>query len=162
LEAFMQLVRMAALGAALVLVAGGALACGDDDDNGGDDGGDEPRATATAGSTPQATSANGSPAAGGDAVTITAADFSFSPAATTVDGTTDTTITLNNTGDLPHTLHVYYDAAYTDLHSNTGNVSPGASEEVSVTAHSVEAAQELFFRCNVHPDQMEGTITVTH
>jgi plastocyanin len=148
----MQLVRMAALGAALVILAAGALACGDDDD---DDGGDDVQATATSGS-----GAPGSPTAAADEVTVTAADFSFSPSALTISKTSNTTITLNNTGDVPHTIDIYYDAGYTDALDDTGNVSPGASGEVTIDSHSIEAAAELFFRCNVHPDQMEGTIRV--
>jgi plastocyanin len=127
------------------LLALGAWACGDDDD----DGGDEPRATSTTAS-----------AGGGDEVAITAEDFSFSPARLTISGASDTTITLNNTGDVPHTLNVYYDEGYTDLLRETGNVSPGANGELTIESDSIVEAPALFFRCNIHPQQMEGTITV--
>jgi plastocyanin len=154
----MQFMRLAALGAVLVMLAVGVLACADDD---GDDGSDEPRATSTTGSAPRATSPTAdADGASGDEVTITAEDFSFSPAALTINGASDTTITLNNTGDLPHALTIYYDEGYTDLLRNTGNVSPGASGELTIESDSIVEAPDLFFRCSIHPQQMQGTITV--
>ena len=159
----MKIVRVMALGALVVMLAIGAIACSDDDD----DGGDEPQASATTESgtagSPTASGTTASPTVSGgseDGLTITATDFSFSPAALTIDGATDNTITLNNTGDAPHTINIYYDAGYTDALADTGNVSPGTSSQVTVESNSVEEAPELFFRCNIHPQQMEGRITV--
>jgi plastocyanin len=147
----MRFLRTAAFGAVLLILAVGALACGDDDDDGGDGGGDEPQATSTTGG-----------AGGGDEdeVVVTAADFSFSPAALTISGASNTTITLNNTGDVPHTMNVYYNEGYTDLLRDTGNVSPGTSRELTIESDSIVQAPQLFFRCMLHPEQMEGTITV--
>jgi plastocyanin len=165
----MKFVRPAALGAFMLALAIAALACGGDDDDDDTNGAaDEPLPTATRGTAASPTTGAGGsptggatqPAAGGDEVAVTAADFSFSPSTFSISGASDTTITLTNTGDLPHTIHVYYDAAYTDLLTDTGNVSAGETGEVTIESNSIESAPELFFRCNIHPSQMQGTITV--
>jgi len=160
----MRLMPMAALAAAITMLSIGAIACGDDDDDDGADNGDptQPAAAATATQEPELTepTAEASEPAGGAAVRVTAADFSFSPASLTIDGASDTTITLDNAGSTPHTMNVYYDAGYTDALRDTGNVSPGASGELTIESNSVEQAPELFFRCEIHPSQMEGTIAV--
>lgn len=139
--------------AILLLVFALALtACGGDDDDdatggdttatpsqaAGDDGGDD----------------------GGNAVTfveIDAADFSFSPDAVDVAADTELTFVLANTGSAPHTLDVYTDEGYSEPveGASTGNVPGGTVRDFKATL----AAGDYFFRCELHPGQMQGTIT---
>jgi plastocyanin len=168
----MKIVRPAALGALLLALCIAAIACGDDDDDGDTNGAaDEPLPTATRGttaspttgseSTPsgEATAAGGN---GGETVAVTAADFSFNPADFTVSGDSDTTIEVTNSGNTPHTLTIYSDAEFTEAvdGATTDSLSSGDSESFTLTAAQVAGAASLFFRCEVHPTQMQGEITV--
>lgn len=137
---------------ALVLILGvGAAACGSDNNDNS--------ATATR----PATQASGSPASGGapsaSELSVTAKDFSFDPG--DLDGTMGQPIKveLKNDGSATHTLTVYEDDAYTKPVSgaDTGRVSAGSTGSFTTT---FAAAQNYFFRCEVHPTQMKGEINI--
>jgi plastocyanin len=135
--------RYAALLAAAALLALGAAACGGDDDDGDD--GDSAAATQPAGD-------------GG--VTVTATDFSFSPAEVEATAGEALSLTLQNDGSAPHTLTVYSDEEYTTevAGADTGQVNGGESGDFEVT---FDAAGDYYFRCEVHPSQMQGEIVVS-
>lgn len=97
-----------------------------------------------------------------DMLTVTAADFAFSPGAITVNGARDTRITLTNAGAAPHTMTVYRDAGFTQgiPAAQTQPISGGASADFTLTSSDIGGATQLFFRCEVHPSQMQGTIAV--
>ena len=141
----------------------GLVACGgdDDDENGDPAGGISPAATAVTEATTEPTkAAEDTPAAGGaDAITVVAADLSFTPDTFEAPAGEEFTVTLDNTGQLPHTLTVYSDAAYTTPvdGADTGSITGGDTGDFSVT---FDTAGDLFFRCEIHPVQMQGTITV--
>ena len=80
------------------------------------------------------------------ATSVELADFAFRPDCLSVD--TEATITLENTGDAPHTFTV----EGTDLDAN---VDPGGSDEVRF---EVEPGT-YSVTCTFHP-QMEATVTV--
>ena len=174
----MTIVRTAALGAAMVVLSVAAAACGSDDD-GGDD---APTATAPAATSttsaasatepastptteaPAATATTAAtatePAGAPEEVVVTAADLSFTPPSFTINGDVDTTVTLTNGGALPHTINVYRDQAYSDAVADTGTISGGGTGELTLTSVAVGDATQLFFRCNIHQQAMQGTITV--
>ena len=79
-----------------------------------------------------------------------------------MNGANDTTITLTNTGVAPHTMKVYRDQGYTDAvpGAETQPVAGGASDDFTLTSASIGGATQLFFRCTIHPAQMQGTIAV--
>ena len=80
------------------------------------------------------------------ATSVELADFTFRPDCLSVD--TGATITLENTGDAPHTFTV----GDTDLDAN---VDPGGSDEVRF-----EVDPGIYsVTCTFHP-QMEATVTV--
>lgn len=141
----------------------GLVACGDDDDpdDGGAAGSPSAAATTAAEATTEPTEpAEDTPAAGGaGAVTVVAADLSFTPTSFDVTAGEETTVTLDNTGALPHTLTVFSDADYTTAvdGADTDTIAGGDTGEFTVT---FDEAGELFFRCTIHPNQMQGTITV--
>jgi plastocyanin len=161
----MRKLGILALGTSMLAVAAGLMACGDDDD--GDDGdGGAPAVTRPAGAAspvagePTAGGAAPTAAAGGDAIGVTATDFQFTPDTFVAPAGEAVTVQLVNGGSAPHTLTVYADAEYTEPveGADTGRVSGGGAEgSFEVT---FDAAGERFFRCEVHPGQMQGTITV--
>jgi cytochrome c oxidase subunit II len=86
------------------------------------------------------------PAATGE-VTVTAADFAFSPTEVTVPAG-EVRLTFTNSGDSPHTFTA------PDLEVDV-RADPGATETVSFTI----AQGSSDFRCQLHP-QMTGTVAV--
>jgi len=127
------------LTAGVLLAAGAACSSSDDEDSGGE----EPAATTA-------------PGGGGESntVTIEGKDFSFVPPDFSVAPGEEVTITLNNTGNAPHTLTVYTDEDFTTPvdGADTGTVDGGNSGEFKATFE----AGEYHFRCEFHPGQMTG------
>jgi plastocyanin len=102
---------------------------------------------------------SGSPAAGGSQkqITITAKDFSFSTDAVEVRMGDALAITFKNSDSVPHTLTFYSDSAYRDAIAggDSGSVGGGATMTFTIIADA-----NLFYRCNIHPSQMEGEIDI--
>ena len=140
--------RALAVGALLLTLA--SAACGGSNSYG----------TSTA-STPASTkvsaSSPDSPASSGTQkqLTITAKDFSFGADAVSVAKGDTIAITFKNSGSATHTLAFYSDVAYKNAIAggDTGSVSGGATKTLTVTADV-----GLFYRCNIHPTQMQGKI----
>ena len=120
--------------------------------------------TATPAASPVA-SPQASPVAGGGAaqtaLTLEMVDIAFNPNMFTVAANTDVTITLNNTGVLPHTFvvsdHNQFPGA-ANLGINVA-VDPGSSGMATVNA----AAGQYYFYCDVpgHEEAgMHGVMTV--
>jgi plastocyanin len=179
----MKLVHGVVLAAGLIALTFAAIACGGDDGDSVESGdATQPAATstraATAAATPTAAEATNEPAATApaapaptaaattppsiDTLTVSAGDFAFSPNVLSVNGANDTAITLTNAGVAPHSLKVYRDAAYGNAvaGAETGIISGGESDAFTLTSTDIGGATQLFFRCEVHPSQMEGTIAV--
>ena len=159
----MKFVRLAALGAAMLALGIAVISCGDDDDDDANGVGDEPLPTATRGTaaSPTAGAVETQPS-GGATVTVTAADFSFSPAKFAVSGASDTEIEVTNGGSAPHTLTIYRDQEFSDAvnGATTDRLSGGDTESFTLASSDIAGATQLFFRCEVHPSQMQGEITV--
>jgi plastocyanin len=135
----MKLLRISLLLSASALLIGAVAACSDDDD-------DEAE--------PAATTAPADGGGGGDSVIVEGKDFSFDPSTFTVAAGKEVTVTLNNTGNPPHTLTVYTDEDYKDPvdGADTENVDGGDSGEFTATFEG----GEYYFRCEIHPAQMTG------
>ncbi len=86
-------------------------------------------------------------------------DFSFNPTSLEAPQGRLFNITARNSGATQHTLNVYKDAAYTTPLSADSHVEvqPGATEGVYVKFDDVTT---YYFRCEIHPQQMQGQITV--
>jgi plastocyanin len=143
-----------------VLLVALVAACGDDDESGTN--GDSAATATEDGGTPEATEeeTEGPTDAGGEPseeVTVELDDFSFDPDSFTVTAGTEVKIDVENVGAAPHTLTVYSDEEYTEPvdGADTGQVEGGEDGEFFATFD----AGEYFFRCEVHPTQMEGTLT---
>jgi len=140
--------RIFLLFAVVATIALLGFACGDDDDDdtSGDDGG-------------EATSAAPADTGEGDdggatSFDIEATDFAFEPNQFTVPVGEAVTFNYTNDSGTPHTFTVYTDEEYTD--------ELGGTEDQDATTEMVEltfdAAQDYYFRCELHPQQMQGEI----
>jgi plastocyanin len=139
--------------ATLVLISGLAFsACGGDDD---DDGGAPTQVASGTGSAVSATATQGG--GGATFVEVDAADFSFSPGAVTAEAGVDLTFAIANTGSATHTFTLYGDSDYSEAveGGDSGNIVSGTVGEFNLTLDE----GEYFFRCEIHPSQMEGTLT---
>lgn len=128
--------RLLAVGAALALTA---AACGDTDAD-----------VAQTGTTPAASDPSGG------AVAIVADDIAFDT--TTLDATVGETLSIsydNRDDGIAHNLHVE-GAAGGDAKTDIEEGPTTQTLEVSF-----EEAGEFEYFCDVHPQQMRGTITVT-
>jgi len=145
-----------------VLIAA-TIACGDDDQaETGVPGETSPAATRDDDATPEATGDDtGGPtgAATGldDEVQVQAADFSFTPATFSVPAGVPVKIEVRNSGNLSHTLTVYSDEDRSNRvpGADTGTIEAGEDADIETTFDS----GEYFFRCEIHPTQMEGEFT---
>jgi plastocyanin len=118
--------------------------------------------TAAAGSRPATTQSAATPASGGaestqtsSSINVVAKDFSFDP--TDVDGSPGTvSISIDNQGSSTHTLTVYEDEGYTKQVGGSGTVPGGTKKTFSVTL----GKQDYYYRCDIHPSQMQGEIKI--
>jgi plastocyanin len=126
-----RMLALAAVGPLLLLAA-----CSSSDDN----------ATTTPKAS-QTTSASGG-AAQPQAITVTAVNFSLSPATITASAGQVIKVSFQNNGSTTHSFTV----GTTDV----AVAAAGASSSGSFTA----SAQTVEFHCKYHPTQMMGTITI--
>lgn len=149
----MNIVRIALAGFACIALFT-AIACGDDNNAGGPT---DPGSTPNVAGSPGTDVEQESPVPD---VEVVATDFAFAPTALTATAGEAVIITLTNRGAAPHTMTVYEDAAYATAvaGADTERVAGGASGGITVTFAD---AKTYFFRCEVHPAQMEGTIVVS-
>ncbi|MCZ2108343.1 MAG: copper-containing nitrite reductase [Dehalococcoidia bacterium] len=105
--------------------------------------------------TPTAPAANATPLPPNS---ILMEDNFFSPDKVTIKVGEKTTFTLVNTGKVPHNMHVALaDGNYDNPASITGDIiNAGKTGTLEFTP---PAAGTYKFRCDIHPDQMFGTIT---
>ncbi len=147
--------RLLALIATLGLVAllAFSVACGDDDDDAGDD--DDGTATT-------APTDDGGDDGGAETIDVTIADFSFDLSASSAPAGSAVTFNLTNDGAAPHNLRIAgpdgeYETA-DDAVSDPDNIGGGETGTLDWTAP--DEAGDILYRCDFHPGQMTGTITV--
>lgn len=142
--------------AMLALTGSALVACGGDD--GGSDNGGSDNVAATA--TPAAAGGEATTAPEGESVELgaTAADFSFTLDKDALSKSSNVIATLTNSGSAPHTLTFYTDKGYTEPLSSadSGQISGGDIGGFSFTTPA--DGDELYYRCEVHPSQMQGEI----
>ena len=132
------------------LVAAAFAACGGGDDS------SAPTAVATKQGGAVATSSGGAP----QQVSLVATDFAFTPNKVELNGGTGTSadVTIKNNGQVPHNFQLYSDKTFKKKvePASIGITAPGSS---GVAPFSVPAkGTTYFFRCELHPDQMQGQI----
>ncbi len=98
-------------------------------------------------------------AAAGGTIIIEARDFSFVPDRAESQDTT-VTIELRNTGAEHHSLTVYESDDYTEPVEDAVIESLAAGETATVSFDVPEGATTLNFRCEIHPDRMNGELAV--
>lgn len=172
----MQMTKLLRIAMAVVvgaLLITGLAACGGDDDS--DDGGTTPppestqaavqtepagAATEPAGNATEPAGNATEPAGDGlESLTVTASDFAFDADLTSVAAGSVVQVAFSNNGSSPHTLTFYTDADYTEAipGGDSGQLASGGSFNFTF-----EAPEDgtVFYRCEVHPDQMEGELTI--
>lgn len=153
-------VRAGAIGFTAAVLAFVAVACGGDDEDDGGDGATPAGTTAAATAAPTTDSAGGD--GGGEQVTpvgITAQDFEFEADVETVEAESVIAVKFTNAGSAPHTVNFYTDDEYSDPipGAESGQVSAGGSVDFTFEAL---ASGTMFYRCEVHPTQMQGGLAV--
>jgi plastocyanin len=157
----MSFARLVVLLVAAVLTLG-LVACGDDDDDDSD--GVTAAATApatdgegeTAAATPGSAGNEFTPPPGGSTISVdvTAEDFAFDPSEITVPAGEPVTFRFTNAGAAPHTFTLYLDEEFEDSIAN----GTATTDEPEITVSFVDPG-EYYFRCEVHPNEMQGVLT---
>lgn len=151
------LLLLVALGSLLSLSA--ACSGDDDDDDGGDDGG----ATATESADGDDDDGGDDDGGGGDAtLDVIMGDNTFDPKELTVTAGSSVTLNLTNEGAAIHNLRIAGADNEYDNHDD-GVSDPeivSAGETATVEWVAPDEAGTIDFRCDFHPTDMVGTITV--
>lgn len=103
----------------------------------------------------------GTPLAGGAAqerssATVVAKDITFDQSQLNLRAGEDTITFRNEDARITHDFAVYADADYTQLTGATAIMTGPATERLPLTLRP----GTYYYRCDVHPQQMHGTITV--
>lgn len=93
------------------------------------------------------------PAGGGATLTVTSENISFDPTQLETQAGTVTLVHDNRDEGTPHNLHVTGDGVDESTEVAAGPVKQRLTVELSAGTYS--------YRCDVHPDQMQGELTVS-
>jgi plastocyanin len=111
-------------------------------------------ALAACGSSESSNTSNGNGnnggSSGGESVSLTAMDFSFTPAQLSIKGGDTVTVSFKNSGQTEHSFTL-------DNGNATVDADAGETKTVTFTAPS---SGTLAFHCKYHPTQMKGTISI--
>lgn len=146
----MTLTRIIAGLLMLAAASFGLIACGDDEDD--DTGGDQTAAATTA--APDGGDETPAAAGGGNSVDVKTEDFAFNPTEITVPAGEPITFNFTNADSAPHTFTLYVDEEFTQA-LNGGSATESAPQ---ITVAFV-APGGYYFRCEIHPLQMQGELT---
>ena len=93
-------------------------------------------------------------------VPLEARDFSFVPNQLSADLGGSIEVQFTNSGAAPHSLAFYEDAGHTKpiAAARVDDIQPG--KQTILRFASPASAATLYFRCEVHPDRMEGELSV--
>ncbi|MGH2717294.1 MAG: cupredoxin domain-containing protein, partial [Actinomycetota bacterium] len=92
-------------------------------------------------------------------ITITAANTAYSKTSLTFTAGSPITIKFVNGDSVPHNIHIFQGTSASGTSVFTGDITnPGSTSTYNVGSLP---AGTYFFRCDVHPTIMTGTITVT-
>jgi plastocyanin len=134
-----------------------ASACGGDD-TGTEDGTPSPAASPTETATGSPTPTDSPTGGEGEPIEVEAEDIAFQVSEITVVAGSQVTIEFNNRDDVPHNFAVYEsEAAAEEIFS--GEILPGPAE-TTYTFQTPADPGDYFFRCDVHPEEMTGTLVV--
>ncbi len=91
---------------------------------------------------------------------VEARDFSFVPERLSARVGAEIEFQVTNSGSVKHSLSLYEDSEHTQpvRNGNTGEVAAGAQTQLRF--QGPEGPSTLYFRCEVHPDQMDGELSI--
>lgn len=101
-------------------------------------------------------SAQGGTAAAAGTITLTASQVAFDTDTLSLPAGKDATVTLDNQDSVPHNLSIYEDESAEKALFSGAEVAGGSSTDYEFTA---PPKGEYFFRCDIHPTSMIGTVT---
>lgn len=90
-------------------------------------------------------------------ITISSANTLFNKTSLDIAANTPTTVTLRNADSVPHNFNLYSGPSGYTPPAAPGPVQPGASETYKIPGL---AAGTYKYRCDYHPSNMQGTLTV--
>ena len=94
-----------------------------------------------------------------DMLNATAKDFSFTLGLTSIHpGVPGVDVTFKNDGSTTHTLTFYEDSGFTKKLNGSGNIAAGQTAGFPFAPSA--NATSVFYRCDIHPTQMKGELTV--
>jgi plastocyanin len=143
------------MGIVILLIAAVLSGCGGDDDGGSSSGstatGSAPAATQPAAAPTAATAAPTTAPAGGP-ISVTIADFNYTPSSLNVRAGQQVSLSVRNGGQFPHTFTI-------DGVADSARIDAGATKAVQFTPAQ---AGSLTFYCTIHGrGTMSGQITVS-
>ena len=100
--------------------------------------------------------APGNGGGGGGGITLVAQSVAFDTDTVELTAGEPTTITLDNQDSVPHNFSIYEDESGDQAIFQGGEVSGGSATDYEFDA---PPAGEYFFRCDLHPTSMTGTVT---
>ncbi|MCI0633704.1 MAG: cupredoxin domain-containing protein [Actinobacteria bacterium] len=107
-----------------------------------------------------ATGGTGATGGGGATTTVTASGIAFDTSTIELNAGEPSTITfLNEDADVPHNIAIYPSADDLSNPLLPGEIITGP-DEIEYAIDPLEAG-EYYFQCDVHPPQMNGTVTVS-
>lgn len=118
------------------------------------------QASPTAGASPAAAATTAPQGANAVSITVVGKNVAFDETSLTAGVGQTVNITFDNQdAGVPHNIHFYSDAGYTQTVDNAQTSLQAGPVKQTVSFASPSQPGKYYFRCDVHPDQMKGTIT---
>src|SRR5438132_1436066 len=138
----------------LMGAAGVFMACGSSSSN------KTPTSQPAASSPARATVPAAAATSSAGTLNVAARDFLFDPDKLSAKKGQAVTVNFKNDGSTAHTFTLYTDEDHTKAvpSDDSGRVSAGGSKTLTISLTSDSG--DLYFRCEIHPTQMTGEITV--
>jgi len=92
-------------------------------------------------------------AGGGASIDVLTQNFAFDPAEITVPAGEPVTFNFTNADSVPHTFTLYLDEEFTE--AIDGGSATESNPKITV---AFVAPGEYYFRCEIHPTQMQGEL----
>ncbi len=118
------------------------------------------QASPTAGASPAAAATAAPQGANAVSITIVGKNVAFDQTSLTAPVGSTVNITFDNQdAGVPHNIHFYSDAGYSQTVDNAQTQVQAGPVKQTVSFPAPSQPGKYYFRCDVHPEQMKGTIS---
>ena len=94
-----------------------------------------------------------------DALAVSAKEFAFTLTLISIrPGAPGVDVVFKNDGTREHTLAIYADSAFKTKIADSGRVAAGQTSGFPFIPP--EGAKSVYYRCEIHPNQMHGELSV--